>query len=70
MGRLAIDGCSLCRKTVLLDNEGDSLGDKLEAVSLHKFVNIVSMTNLKQEPLLTKESLLNLRFTKIIVLGP
>ena len=56
MGRLAIAGCSLGSKTVLLDNEGDSLGDKLEAVSLHKFVNIVSMTNLKQEPLLiTKE---------------
>ena len=63
MGRLAIAGCSLGSKAGLLDNEGDSLGDKLEAVSLHKFVNIVSMTNLKQEPLLiTKESLLNLRF--------
>jgi len=46
MGRLAIAGCSLGSKAVLLDNEGDSLGDKLEAVSLHKFVNIVSMTNL------------------------
>jgi len=46
MGRLAIAGCSLGSKTVLLDNEGDSLGDKLEAVSLHKFVNMVAMTNL------------------------